>query len=83
MSDSDDVISGDSSVGDGGWQEQQQYLVKTELVMLPQETVQNTKYLLGMLPQDTVHYTKHLCGNIWKITVSIVLRQKLYDISQI
>ena len=28
MSDSDDVISGDSSVAEPGWQEQQQYLVK-------------------------------------------------------
>ena len=58
MSDSDDVISGGSSVVDGGWQEQQQYLVKKELVMLPQQTVQNTY---------------HLYGNVWKITVSIIL----------
>ena len=28
MSDSDDVISGDSSVAEPGWQEQQQYLVQ-------------------------------------------------------
>jgi hypothetical protein len=33
MSDSDDVVSGDSSVGEG-WQEQQQYLVNKKFVNL-------------------------------------------------
>ena len=71
MSDSDDVISGDSSVGDGGWQEQQQYLVNKELVMLPQQYLVKKEFMT--LPRENVQNTNHLFGNRWKITVSIIL----------